>query len=169
MVLVKPTARWLGRTQRIPRGRKIERNGLSGKIDVTDAEAKYLTGNFFATLAEEPEEGAPQEPGEPPEETHEEVPAGQPEGSPVEEETPEEADQEGDAQESGETPPPEETLVLDYLNATEPEAIAQQIKGIGRKTADELVAARPLTWEAVNEILSDRQLETLVAFVTSND
>lgn len=168
MVLVKPTARWLGKTQRIPRGRKIERNGLSGEIEVTEAEAKYLLDRFVAVAVEMPEASAdpkdtppPADPlersteeGSPPEPT-EEVP---PEVPPVETDAP-----------PTDAPPSEETLVLHYLNATEPEAIAQQIKGIGRKTADELVAARPIAWDKVNEILSDRQVEALVAFVTSND
>lgn len=120
MVLVKPTARWLGRTQRIPRGRKIERNGLSGVIEVTEAEAKYLLGNFFATLAEKLEEGATDSSGEsePPGKTLEEVPAGQPEESEVEqegEETLEETEQEGGTQEPGEALSSEKKLVLGTL------------------------------------------------------
>lgn len=152
MVLVKPTARWLGKTQRIPRGRKIERNGTNGAIDVTEAEAKYLLDRFFVVRVDEEPSTSP--PADAPREPLEDIPT-----DPAEETLPAETD----------VLPSEETLVLDYLNATEPEAIAQQIKGIGRKTADELIAARPLTWEAVNKILSDRQLETLVAFVKSND
>lgn len=162
MVLVKPTARWLGRTQRIPRGRKIERKGLSGAIEVTDSEAKYLLDRFFVEVVETP--------GNPPAKLPEEEapPPADPLGESSKEHIPPEPTEVPPPAET-EAPPSEETLVLDYLNATEPEVIAQQIKGIGRKTADELVAARPLAWEAVNEILSDRQLETLVAFVKSHD
>lgn len=164
MVLVKPTARWLGKTQRIPRGRKIERNGLRGAIDVTDFEARYLLNQFFVVMADETEDppvAPPINPAE--EESTEEIPAEEIPAEPAEVTPP------ADIPPEPETLPTEETLVLDYLNATEPEAIAQQIKGIGRKTADELAAARPLSWDEVNEILSDRQLETLVAFVKSHD
>lgn len=159
MVLVKPTARWLGKTQRIPRGRKIERNGLSGEIEVTEAEAKYLLDRFVAVVVEMPEASADPKDAPPPADPLERSTEEGSPPEPTEEVPPVETD----------APPSEETLVLQYLNATEPEAIAQQIKGIGRKTAEELVAARPLSWEKVNEILSDRQMETLIAFVISND
>lgn len=164
MVLVKPTARWLGKTQRIPRGRKINRNGVSGAIEVTATEAQYLTGNFFAVVLDEaglnppavlvstPATGASAETTKA-QLTDEELP--------VETEEPV-------VSTLVHAPPSEETLVLDYLNATDPEAIARQIKGVGRKTADDLVDSRPLDWEAVQVILSDRQLEAVVEFVKSN-
>lgn len=154
MVLVRPTARWLGKTQRIPRGRKINRNGVSGAIEVTEPEAQYLTGNFFAVILDETGLESAAALASPPET---ENPA-----ETVETEEPAALNPEP-------TPPSDETLVLDYLNATEAEAIARQIKGIGRKTADDLVAARPLSWEVVQGILSDRQLETVVAFVRSEN
>ncbi len=147
-VWVKPTARWLGKSQRIPRGRKISRNGLYDPIEVTQDEANYLTKNFFAVVVTEAVAEAVVEVS----------------ADPVASEN----DQSGSP--SGEPDPPEfnlETLCLEYLNQHSAEEIARDIKGIGRKTADELVEARPLDWEAVQVILSDRQIDAIKAFIGS--
>lgn len=165
MVLVKPTARWLGKTQRIPRGRKINRNGVSGTIEVTELEAQYLTGNFFAVVLDEAglESAAALEST-----TKTEDPKETAEAQLTDKELPVETEEPAGLNPAP-TPPSDKTLVLEYLNVTESEAIARQIKGIGRKTADDLAMARPLSWEVVQGILSDRQLETVVAFVKSEN
>lgn len=154
MVLVKPTARWLGKTQRIPRGRKISRNGMSGTIEVSADEARHLLRGFFISLVEEEgdsllavqlESGVPDS-----------LEEGSAPSTPI-----------GDLATVASVPS-NESLVIDYLNTNESEAIARQINGIGRKTADDLAMARPLEWESVQAILSDRQLEAVIAFVTTH-
>lgn len=50
---------------------------------------------------------------------------------------------------------------LAFLNSKTAVAISNQISGIGPKKAGELVAARPLTWDAVKRILNQSQQTAL--------
>jgi hypothetical protein len=82
---------------------------------------------------------------------------------------------EGQGEGQGEEPPPvpdtpdasdsvDEPWAVDalnFLNSKTPVVIANQIAGIGPKKASELVAARPLTWDAVKHSLTASQLTAL--------
>jgi len=58
------------------------------------------------------------------------------------------------------------STILEFLNtAPSKDEIASTIKGIGPSTGEKLVEARPLTWEALEELLSDRQMDALRAWV----
>lgn len=137
-MLVKPTDRWLGKTQRIPRGRRIERNSLNNPVEVTEEEARWLAENFFAFPVAD--ESAPPIPSTP-------VPNGQAVPPPSDE---------SDIQQK----------ILDYLSNTSPAQIAQEIKGIGRQTADQMAAAKPLDYGEVETILNDRQIKAIKTFLS---
>jgi hypothetical protein len=135
-MLVKPTDRWLGRSQRIPRGRKIDRNGLN-PIEVTEEESRWLAENFFAFPVAD--ESAP------------------PISPLLDSQTAPPTSDESNIQQT----------ILDYLNTTPPAQIAQEIKGIGRQTADQMAVARPLDYGEVEAILNDRQIKAIKAFLSS--
>lgn len=73
-----------------------------------------------------------------------------------------------------ETPVPEEIeekveskedSIISYLEATEIEDIAEQVKGIGIATAKKIKALDPLNWEELNKLLNDKQIESLSIFL----
>lgn len=164
MPLVTPTQRWMGPVMRIPRLGKIRRHG-NDAVQVTDEQAAWLFQRFMATpvvedLATASVSVASETTTQPGQET-----TRQPD-----QETTHQPNQEGTLGDLGIDPtakPPDwQTRLVSFFNTAESkDAIASAIKGIGPKTAEDLIQARPLTWDTVDEILSNPQVEAAKTWV----
>lgn len=55
-----------------------------------------------------------------------------------------------------------ETEILDFLNGASASEI-ESVRHIGKRTANEIIDARPLIWEDAQTLLTERQIEALVA------
>lgn len=168
MPLVTPTQRWMGPTVRIPRMGTIKRAG-NQPVDVTEGQAVWLEQRFMAKrvealaalpLTEGSNETTTHQPDQ--ETTH------QPDQG-----TTHQPDQEGTLGDLGVDPAKDastiemqsvelvwQTTLLAFFNTAETkEAIADAILGIGPKTAEHLIQARPLDWEKVAQVLTKAQVE----------
>ena len=71
-----------------------------------------------------------------------------------------------------EVPPPtvpeasltDQERLVDFFE-TASESDIEAIKGIGQATAQELISGRPLTWEKVDRVLSQRQIDNAIAHI----
>lgn len=100
--------------------------------------------------------------GNQPEESVVEIEAGPVDSPPPQAEPPPEPPPEPTDSTFADSPPaasedPNDPLVAFFEKATKEQMEA--IQYIGAATADEIIEARPLTWEALDEILSDRQID----------
>lgn len=141
MPSVEPTELW----HQSPRRLIVPNMGIvdyprAGAIAVTDDVAAWLLAEGYANQVEEQSQAKNQTP-----------PAGKQE--------------QGQTQDTGETHAIEleawQVQTLEFLNSTEPEEIAKQIKGIGNKTAEDLEKARPLDWTKLDEVLNASQINAL--------
>lgn len=172
MPLVTPTQRWLGPTVRIPRLGSIKRDG-NQPLEVTEPQAAWLVQKFMAKrveaatafpITEGSNETTTHQPNQ--ETTHQ-----------PDQETTHQPNQEGTLGDLGVDPtvdrasnettmPTWQTSLLTFFNTAETkEAIATAIKGIGPKTAEDLIQERPLDWEKVDQVLSNPQIEAAKAWV----
>lgn len=158
-MLIQPTDKWHSRTVATPEG-LVKRPPGASSFEVDDAPGQWLIDNKFAIAAA---------PSIAPERAHPPVnPASNTEilseAQPVITTSEKYSADPASGQTSATTDnapqlEPWQKLTLEFFNTQQPGAIAEAIKGIGPKTDEDLIAARPLSWEKVEEILSDRQME----------
>jgi hypothetical protein len=168
-MIIQPTDKWHSRTVATPRG-LVKRPPGAPSFEVDDAKGQWLIDNKFAIAAA---------PSIAPERAHPPVnPASNTEilseAQPIKTTSEKYADLTASGQTSAaqtDSPPklePWRELLLEFFNTQQPGAIAEAIKGIGPKTDEDLITARPLSWEKVEEILSDRQMEAARKWATSS-
>lgn len=135
-MLVVPTDRWLNQTIRVPFVGRVARNGKE-PVDVSEQAARWLITNCFA----KPADGATEQP----------VTQVNQDRSTV---TPTESDYEEP------TPEAWQQRVVEFINTNDVEPIAA-IDGISHKTAETLVAAKPLDFAQLEQTLTKTQVAAL--------
>ncbi|MBD1864253.1 MULTISPECIES: hypothetical protein [Trichocoleus] len=168
MVVIQPTDKWNSRTVATPHG-LVKRPPGARSFEVTAQKGQWLIDNKFATVATE---------SPAPERAHPPVNSSLnteilSEAQPVVT-TSEQYSAEASGQTSAEQTDPPPVLepwqqkLLEFFNSQQPGAIAEAIRGIGPKTDEDLIAARPLTWEKIEGILSDRQMDAAKKWTESS-
>ncbi len=169
MPFVTPTQRWMGPKVRIPRLGSVKRDG-NQSIDVTEAQAAWLVQRFMAKRVDETLVSVPLTLTEGSNETTTHQPNQETTHQPNQETThqPNQEDTLGDlgvdptraTTQTQPVAPDWQTTLLTFFNTAETkEAIADAILGIGPKTAEHLIQARPLDWDKVAQVLTKAQVE----------
>ncbi|HEY9747920.1 MAG TPA: hypothetical protein V6C63_04545 [Allocoleopsis sp.] len=167
-MLIQPTDKWSSRTVATPGG-LVKRPPGAPSFEVDNDKGQWLIDNKFAiaaTASLAPERAHP--PVNPALNT-EILSEAQPVVTTSEKYVDPASGQASAAQtDSPPTLEPWQELLLEFFNTQQPGAIADAIKGIGPKTDEDLIAARPLTWEKVEGILSDRQMDAAKKWAESS-
>lgn len=164
MKSVKPTERWNRASIQIPGEGDVSRSYpfTQETLTVSDSAADFLSKRALATITGDAPD--PDPPAPPPQPEPVEIAAvSPPPPAPPPEAPPDPVDSPA---ESGAVT--DEAILLEFFESASESAMIA-IKGIAQKTAAEIVQARPLTWEALDEILSDRLIEESLAHIKDLD
>lgn len=151
MIRIVPTTKWTRLLMPVPRGGVVRRASL---LSLNDRTAEWLVSNGYAIKLDD-DTATVQAPY-----VHSslESPSAEEIAAAVEEPV---QDAVADVQLKL------QSEIVNFFNTTEAEDIISAIKGIGIKTAKDLVQSRPLDWDIVQTILNDRQMDSAIAWANN--
>jgi hypothetical protein len=154
MSLVRSTPKWAANQIQVPGVGRVFRPVSNAIVTMPDEVAAWLAENGFVEIVG----GLPSPPPGIPRSVKKE--GGRSPDPPLGSSPPPSPMQEGSGEETW------KSLLLEYLERSPAEEIIENVRGIGRETAEAIAdLPRPLTWESVESVLKPAQIRNLKKFL----